>query len=822
MMKRVSFLLASLCFMVQMHAQFSISGIVTGNDSEALTGANVVLHETFRGTTTDMNGIFRFSNLKPGNYTLVVSYIGYESSERKIQLAKDEFLEIQLHEAALMGDEVIIKGTRVGNKTPSSYSNIDKDELEKTNFGQDLPVLLNRMTSVVSTTDAGNGVGYTGMRIRGTDINRINVTINGIPFNDPESHSVYWVDLPDITSSIDNIQIQRGVGTSSNGAAAFGATIDLQTTKLNHEPFANAELNYGSFNSFKSNLSFGTGLLKNRFTLDGRLSKISSDGFIDRAWSDLKSFYVSGGYYSGKTIMRLYAFSGVEETYQAWNGVPKVRLNNDLEGMQRYEEHWLYTPEETRHMISSDSRTYNMYTYENEIDHYQQNHYQLHFSQKVSNCILINSALFYVRGAGYYEQYKDEEDLADYHIAYPVIGNEEITTSDIIRRKWLDNDFYGFISNLIYKRDRIDVTFGGGLNLYDGNHFGKVIWTQYAGNSSINHEWYRNKGLKSDLNVYGKLNYTLSKHFNLYGDLQYRGIRYDIDGIDDNNDSVSMHDLNFDFVNPKIGVFYTISDYNTTFVSFSVANREPNRSNYLDAPTGEIPGSETLYNFEIGYSLKLTNLQITTNLYNMSYRNQLVLTGEINDVGDAIMVNVPHSYRRGIEVSGTCKISKFLNWYGNVTFSTNKIKDFTEYVDNWNYWDDIENQPLQYSNPLGKTDISFSPGLVTANIFNFMPIQGLSISLLSKYVSKQYIDNTSSDERSLSPYFVNDLYVNYKIHPAFIGEINLKLMINNILNEAYETNAWVYRYYYNNMHYTMDGYFPQAGTNLMAGISVKF
>ena len=335
-MKRVFLLLASFCPLAQMYAQFSISGIVTGADSDALTGANVILDETYRGTTTDMDGKFRLGNLKPGSYTLIVSFIGYDPFEKEVNLVSDEFFEIQLDEAALMGDEVIIRGTRVENRTPSSYSNVDKDELEKANFGQDLPVLLNRMTSVVSTTDAGNGIGYTGMRIRGSDVNRINVTINGIPFNDSESHSVYWVDLPDIVSSVDNIQIQRGVGTSSNGSAAFGATIDLQTSKLEPEPFAKAEFDYGSFNTLKSNLSFGTGLLKAKFTLDGRLSKVSSDGFIDRAWSDLKSFYLSGGYYTGKTILRLNVFSGLEETYQAWNGVPKARLNNDSAGMMDY------------------------------------------------------------------------------------------------------------------------------------------------------------------------------------------------------------------------------------------------------------------------------------------------------------------------------------------------------------------------------------------------------------------------------------------------------------------------------------------------------
>ncbi len=822
MMKRVSLLLASLCCLAQVHAQFSISGVITGSDSDALTGANVILHETYRGTTTDVNGIFRLSNLKPGSYTLVVSYIGYETYEKKIQLVSDEFLEIQLDEAALMGDEVIIRGTRVESRTPSSYSNIDKDELEKANFGQDLPVLLNRMTSVVSTTDAGNGIGYTGMRIRGSDINRVNVTINGIPFNDSESHSVYWVDLPDIASSVDNIQIQRGVGTSSNGAAAFGATIDLQTSILEAEPFAKAEFNYGSFNSFKTNLSFGTGLLKDKFTVDGRLSKISSDGYIDRAWSDLKSFYVSGGYYTGKTILRLYVFSGLEETYQAWNGVPKARLKNDTSGMMDYIAGAALTAEQADNLLNSNSRTYNIYTYPNQIDHYQQSHYQLHISHQIHKNILFNSALHYTMGSGYYEEFKDDAKFSSYGLDDLIIGEDTITRTDLIRRKWLDNDFYGITSSFIINKGKINFVAGGGWNRYTGDHFGKLIWAGYAAGFDKNHEWYRGNGEKHDYNLYSKINYLLLSNLNLFGDVQYRGIRYDIKGINDDGRDITIYGLDFDFINPKFGLFYQINDLNNTYASFSVAHREPNRSNYIDAPAEKIPTREVLYDFELGYNLNLNKARLSLNIYNMNYKDQLVLTGEINDVGDAIMVNVPNSYRRGIEAAGSFKISRFLNWNGNITLSTNKITDFTEYVDNWNYWDDPENQPLQYSTNLGKTDISFSPGLIAGSLLNLMPSHGLSISLLSKYVGKQYIDNTSADERSLSPYFVNDLYVNYKIQLEFIGEINLKLMINNILNEKYETNAWIYRYYYDQVHYALDGYFPQAGTNLIAGMSVRF
>ena len=820
-MKRVFYLLALLWFSAQLHAQFSVSGKITGKDSEPLTGANILIKGTYKGTTSDMNGEFRLSNLKAGSYFLIISFIGYENIEKEVKVSDDTHIDIMLNPSVLMGDEVIVKGTRAGNKTPMSYVNVNKDEISEKNFGQDLPVMLNQLTSIVTSTDAGNGVGYTGLRIRGTDINRINVTINGVPYNDPESHGVYWVDLPDFASSTDNIQIQRGVGTSSNGAAAFGATINLQTNKLNPDPFAEADVAYGSFNTLKTNVTFGSGLLKNKFTLDGRLSKISSDGYIDRAWADLKSFYLSGGYYTGKSIIRLYVFSGLEETYQSWNGVPKVRLDNDLAGMQRYEDDWLFTHEETQHMINSDSRTYNYFTYKNQIDHYRQNHYQLHFSQQITDALLLNTALFYTKGAGYYEEYKTDEDLADYNITYITEGNEEITNSDIVRRKWLDNDFYGFTGNMIFSGQNFDMTWGGGWNTYNCDHFGKVIWAGYSDGSEIDHEWYRNKGMKHDFNIYLKTNLALTGYLNLFGDLQYRGIRYSINGTeDDRTDTISMKGMDFDFFNPKGGLFVTLDDFNSAYVSFSVANREPNRSNYVDAPNGKLPSSETLYDLEFGYKINLRNVKATVNFYNMNYKDQLVLTGEINDVGGAIMVNVPNSYHRGIELSMEIILTKFLNWSGNLTLSRNKIKHFTEYVDNANAWFD-EEQPLQVSKYLGKTDISFSPEITGASVLSIEPVKKLRISLSGKYVGRQYIDNTSSHDRSLDPYFVNNLFLNYSMKFKSIKEIKFRLLVNNVFNKKYETNAWVWRYYLGNEYYEMDGYFPQAGINIQAGLSLR-
>lgn len=821
-MKRISILIALVFFIVTSNAQFTISGKVTDEELNPLTGANITITNTYRGTTTNFEGVFKLTNLKPGTYEITFSFIGFQNKRESISVDSNKDLQITLLPDVHMADEVIVLGTRADSKTPSSFSNIDKDEIGSKNLGQDLPLLLNQSVSVVTTTDAGNGIGYTGMRIRGTDINRINVTINGIPFNDPESHGVYWVDIPDIASSTENIQIQRGVGTSSNGAASFGGTINLQTNNLNSEPFSMTDFAYGSFNTLKTNLSFGTGLLKNKFTLDGRLSKITSDGYIDRAWSDLKSFYLSGGYYSEKDIIRINIFSGIEETYQAWNGVPKVRLKNDPEGMLRYGEHYLYSAEETENMILSDSRTYNYYTYDNQIDHYQQNHYQMHFSHQFNRGIIFNSSLHYTKGMGYYEEYKAGEKLEDYNIADVVTGSDTISHSDIVRQKWLDNDFYGFTTNLLIFNNKTKFSFGGSWNNYTGRHFGEIIWAQYAGNSSIHDEWYRNRGLKKDFTVYGKINYQINPFVNLYTDLQYRGIRYNIKGINDDAKDLSRNNLNFDFFNPKAGIFITVNDHQNLYTSFAIANREPNRSNYVDAPLGRDPVSERLYDFEAGYTFKMNNLQTSFNFYNMSYKNQLVLTGEINDVGDPIMVNVPASYRRGLEIAAGIKITPILLLEGNLTLSRNKINNFNEYVDNFNFWNDPENESVQLSSYLGKTDISFSPEVVGSGSVIFKPFKDFSFSFLNKYVSRQYIDNTSSVDRSLDPYFINDLHFSYQLNLKKIGEISYKFLINNLFNVEYETNAWVYRYYYGNSYYTMDGYFPQAGINIIAGFSVKF
>lgn len=818
-MKRIYLTLLLQCMVLWGFAQFTLKGTVKSEEGEKLTGANLTISNRFGGTSTDVNGAFQFKNLKKGNYQLTISFVGYEKQTREVMLTGDQTLEIVLKEETIMTDEVLVSAIRATDKTPVAFTTVDKSDIEKQNMGQDIPYILSLTPSFVATSDAGTGVGYTNFRIRGTDLNRINVTINGIPMNDAESHGTWWVDIPDLAASTDNIQVQRGVGTSTNGAAAFGGTINLQTTSVNKEAFAEFSSSAGSFGTVRNSVGVGTGLLKKKFAFDARLSKVSSDGFIDRASSDLKSFFVSGGYFTDNTILKVNVFSGLEDTYQAWNGVPSVRLNNDLAGMQRYADHYLYTQKQVDEMIASNNRTYNLYTYPNQVDYYQQDHYQMMFSHKVNEAINLNASLFYTAGKGYYEEYKEGEKLSDYLITPPVYGGETVENSDLIRRKWLDNGFYGMTFSANQKALSSDFTFGGGYNVYDGNHFGKVIWARNAGNSEINHEWYRGTGLKKDFNLFAKYSYELSEGLNLFTDFQYRKIDYDIDGTDDDLRNLKQTH-HFEFLNPKAGISYKLNEKQNLYASFSRANREPNRDNYVDTdPQGKQPTYETLNDFEAGYKYNSTNISLGANAYYMLYNNQLILTGEINDVGAPIMTNVKDSYRAGIELMAGAKLTQKLKWDVNLTLSKNKIKNFSEFIDDWDNGGQVENK-------LGTTDIAFSPDAIANSQLSWMAAKGVNVSLQSFAVSKQYIDNTSSKDRKLDGYFLNNINMTYSVSQKFAKEFKLRLMFNNLFDTRYENNAWVYSYMYDDgsgrQRYAMDGYFPQAGIHFLAGIDIKF
>lgn len=565
-------------------------------------------------------------------------------------------------------------------------------------------------------------------------------------------------------------------------------------------------------------MSAGTGLLNKHFAVDVRLSKVTSDGFIDRASSDLKSFFVSAGYYSENTILKANVYSGYEQTYQAWYGVPSVKLNNDAAGMQRYWDHWLWNSHFDREnqiryeaLVSSNARTYNFYTYPNAVDHYQQDHYELHFLHKFNSTLNVNAAMFYVYGRGYYENYQYDADVRNYTMtpASPVD-----TISDLVARKWLDNDFYGATYSLNYDKNKSAFTLGGGYNIYDGRHFGRVIWAKIYGNNEKDHEWYHGTGLKKDFNLFYKYHYQLTPALNLYADLQYRNISYEIGGIDDKLKDVSQNH-NYNFFNPKFGIYYRPNTSQEAYLSYAKAHREPTRDNFVDADVNNHPVAEALNDFEAGYTYKTSKFLLGANIYYMLYKDQLIQTGKINDVGAPIMVNVKDSYRAGIELTGGLKITRNLNWDVNATFSQNKIKNFTEYVDDW------DNGGQQAFN-LGQTDLSFSPNVIVNSQLSFEPAERFNISLLSNYVGDQYIDNTSSADRKLNAWFVNNLKFDYTVKCKLFDEVKLHVMVNNLFDTKYESNAWVYSYIYGGERFKMDGYFPQAGTNFLAGIDFKF
>jgi iron complex outermembrane receptor protein len=687
-----------------------------------------------------------------------------------------------------MTEEVFVNATRAGEHTPIAYSTVTREDISKNNIAQDIPYLLGYSPSVVVSSDAGTGVGYTNINIRGTDVKRINVTIDGIPVNDAESHGVWWVDLPDLASSADNIQIQRGVGTSTNGAGAFGATINFQTSNLNREPYAEVNSSYGSFNTSKNTINFGTGLINKRFAFDGRLSKIWSDGYIDRAFSDLKSFYISGTMYGESSILKLMIFSGVEHTYQAWSGVPKDSL--------------------------STHRTFNPYNYKNETDNYWQDNYQLHYSKEFNNNLNVNVALHYTKGKGYYENMKSDTKFSSFNLPDAVFNTDTITISDFITQKWLDNDFYGLTYSLNYSKKKITAVFGGGWNRYTGNHFGDIIWAKTVTYSGDKFRWYQGTGDKKDLNTFFKINYSLTHKLNLYTDLQFRNIDYEICGFDDNLKDVSQKH-NYDFFNPKAGFIYNFDDIQKIYTSFGISQREPDRGNFTDADPGKIPEPEKLFDYEAGYELRSSNLMLRGNLFYMNYVDQLILTGEINNVGVPILTNVPKSYRQGLEIETGIQILKNLKWYGNLTLSRNIIPLFIDFTDNWD-------TGVQDILSLKNKTISFSPSIIAGSVVDYYPFNNFHLALNTKYVGKQYIDNTENPDRMLNAYLVHNISILYTIKNKMFKELICQFAVNNLLDKKYETNAWVYKYNEGGSQYLMDGYFPQAGLNCMFKIGLKF
>ena len=767
-----------------------------------------------------MNHLFFKKSLKskvqsPKKYVLLSSFffVLFSFLSNAQEKPKDTTKVIQL-------EEVLLNATRVKEKSPFPFTNITKKELEKSNLGQDLPILLDQLPSVVTTSDAGTGVGYTSIRVRGSDATRVNVTINGIPYNDAESQGSYFVDLPDFASSLEDIQLQRGVGTSTNGSGAFGASLNLKTVKPATEGFATISNSIGSFGTRKHTLSVSSGL-KNGFYATGKLSKIASDGYIDRASSDLKSFYTEAGFVGENTSIKAIVFGGKEKTYQSWYGTPESVVNGDVDGMNAFIARNYSSASEAYNLLNS-GRTYNFYTYDNQTDNYEQYHYQLHFSHKFNDNLSATVSGNFTPGKGYYEEFKADDKLKKYFPLSPN-GSEK---SDLIRRKWATSNFYALVYSLNYNKGNFSFNFGGGYNKYDGNHFGEVIWSQFTTPLPFNAKYYESDILKEDASVYAKGEYKFADNFIGFADIQFRNVSFKSSGLASSLATINI-DKKYSFFNPKAGLTYLLNSKSTVYASVAVGNREPNGDDLTKNPTE--PKPEQLIDYELGYKMKSERISVSANFYYMNYNNQLVLTGELDDVGNGVRQNVAKSYRTGIELQGAYKISKQWRIDANATFSKNKIKTFDYLVYDTQYdpitYDDVSYLPVttQYKN----TDIAFSPETIVSSSLTFSPIANLDFGFISKYVGKQYLDNTSTNSRSMKDYFVNNLSASYKLKPKWIKEIDFNVLVNNLFDKKYVSNGYTYSYYYRPQGSTDNAitenfYYPQAGINFLTGMTLKF
>jgi iron complex outermembrane receptor protein len=723
---------------------------------------------------------------------------------------------LPVKQAALFLKPVEVIAIRAGDKTPFTKIDFSAAEIAKNNMGQDLPLILNQTPSVVSNSDAGNGVGYTGISIRGTDATRINMTLNGLPYNDAESQSIYFVDLPDFASSVSSIQIQRGVGTSSNGVGAFGASMNFSTNEFRGDPYAELNNSFGSFNTWKNTLKAGTGLMGGHFTVDMRLSRISSNGYIDRAGSDLKSAYFSVAWIGEKTSLRFNLLTGAEKTYQAWNGVPEAKLYGDQASLN---DHYannsgysgaLYnTVQDSLNLYQSNRRTYNYFTYKNQTDNYQQNHYQGFLNHQFSDFLTANVAAFLTRGKGYYEEFKNNAAYQDYGLPDYAVGDTSFSSTNLIRQKWLDNFFYGGIFSFQYKKQGTALTLGGGWDRYDGRHYDDVIWSERGGIPD-NDRYFNEPARKTDFNIYTKWQQEIGNYFTGFADLQYHQIAYRIDGFDDNP---TLHISNhYFFLNPKAGISYNRGPWQG-YLSYALAQHEPNRDDF-EAGITQQPKPETLHDFEMGLNKKRPHASWGITGYYMLYHDQLVLTGKINDVGSYTRTNTPRSYRLGIEFQGAVKPVKWFQASGNLTLSRNKVLDYTEYID------DYDNGG-QKTNTYKSSDIALSPAVIAAASLSFYPLPSVEISLPAKYVGISYLDNAQSSQKKISDYYVQQLRVIYSLKWKPVKEMNIAFQLNNLFNKRYEANGYTYGYYSGGKLVNENFLFPQAGRNLMLSVNIR-
>ena len=779
-MKKITIFLFLFVSVLTNAQKVTVSGKIVNKNQEILTGATVLVKETKQGISTGLDGSFTFK-LNKGTFTIQVSYIGFKTIKKNVYLDKDKALTIVLYEDDNILDEVLVSAVRATSSIPVTYSNLSKKELAKRNLGQDIPILLNYLPSVISSSDAGAGVGYTYLNVRGSNSERINVTINGIPYNDPESHGTFWVNLGDFASSTENLQLQRGVGTSTNGSGAFGASLNILTDAVSENAGGEISNSFGSYGTRKHTVKFTTGKINEHLEVSGRFSNIHSDGYIDRAFTNLKSYFLQASYKDENTLIKAVSFGGAERTYQAWYGLDPQQLEED--------------------------RRQNPYTYENEVDDYKQNHYQLHWNEKLNNQWSTNLGLNYTKGVGFFEQYKAAENAADFN-------NLIEDGSDVIVRRWLDNDFYVLNFNTNYKDEKINLISGISYSNYTGDHFGEVIWgSNLTSGASFGDRYYFSDAKKTDMSIFSKATYEMNEKVAAYLDLQGRFVNYQTKGLTSDRNPLDV-DAKFNFFNPKAGLIYKIAPQNSVYLSYARANREANRNDFENG----ISSPEILDDIELGWRYRSDQIQLNTNIYYMSYKNQLVLTGAIDDVGAPIRATSGKSYRLGLEIDADIKLNDQFSIKSNAAFSTNKNEDFTAPI-NGNLLN------------LGNTPLSFSPNVIVGNILVYQPIKNLQISFLSKYVGKQFMSNLNSNVSKLDvldSYFTSDLNFVYEIATKKVFDaIIISGIINNIFDTEYVDRGYYYTYDYpdgNGNTITGDGagYYPQATRNFLVGVTLKF
>lgn len=770
---------------------------VTNGQNQPLSGITATISKDGKKWTliSNNNGDIVFTPGQAGNYQLLLEAVGKKTVRQSFTITGAvSNVTITLEELDYLLEPLEVKAIRASDRAPFTKTNIDKADIAKQNLGQDLPFLLNQTPSVIVNSDAGNGVGYTGMRIRGTDGSRINVTLNGIPYNDAESQGSFFVDMPDLASSASSIQIQRGVGTSTNGPGAFGATVNISTNEFSDKAYAESNNSYGSFNTWKNTIKVGSGLINDHFTIDARISRLKSDGYIDRASSDLKALYLTGAYVNRNTSIRFNLITGKEKTYQAWYGVP--------------EDIW-----------AAGNRTYNPAgmdkpgtPYDNQTDNYQQDHYQLFVNQALSNQWSLNVASFLTRGRGYYEEYAADQQYSKYGLPNVVAGATTIEATDLVRDRWLDNDYYGQTFSLQYKQPSDELTFGGSWTIYDGKHHGDIIWADMG--IPKDYRYYYLTARKTDMNAYAKLLHQLDRSWSIFGDVQYRHVQYNMDGFKDNPSLLIKR--SFNFINPKAGISYNRNGINAYF-SYALANKEPNRDDF-EAQQTQQPKKETLHDFELGIEKKNSRYNLGATVYYMLYKDQLVLTGSMNDVGAYTRVNTPNSYRLGLELQGGVVVNKWMNIQANTTLSKNKIKAFTSYVDEYAGDNWLGQKSTTYNN----TNISFSPSVIVAGSINLTPVKNLELSLLSKFVGKQYLDNTQDNGRKLNDYYTQDARFIYTVKHFLFNEWNFTAQVNNVFDRKYEANGSSYPGIYDGTMYNGVSYATMAGINYMLGVNIRF